>query len=70
MGKALTNIQEYHAMCAYQFELGYIWPYSPVATCPRVLRLWISFGILWWEIDGGGRGLPCLIFWTDCFGLL
>jgi hypothetical protein len=23
MGEALTDIQEYHDMCAYQFELGY-----------------------------------------------
>jgi hypothetical protein len=23
MGKALTNMQKFHDMCAYQFELGY-----------------------------------------------
>ena len=37
MGKALTNIQEYHDMCAYQFELGYnlaLFPCCNVSESP------------------------------------
>ena len=44
MGKGMTDIQRFHNMCAYQFEMGYDLAIFPVATCPRVRAL-----NLFWE---------------------
>ena len=60
IGKALTYIQEYHDMCAYQFELGYNLALFP---CFQESRLWISFGILWWEIDANESQMDALNKW-------
>jgi hypothetical protein len=45
MGKALTEMQKFHNMCAYQFELGYDLFLSPSCNMPKSLGFESVLGI-------------------------